>query len=153
MRGGWRCPKQGVAGLADNMRPVRRNSINGAGVLLFFWLLFLCSFSNPTKETAMSKFTTALKVTALILPLGLAGCATSSDLAKVSAKADAAQSTANEALAKANAAQSTATDALSKANAAQSTADQAMSTDNAANQKAEEANEKVERMFKKAMMK
>jgi murein lipoprotein len=65
----------------------------------------------------------------------------------------AAQSTANEALAKANAAQNTATEALSKANAAQSTADQAMSTANSANQKAEEANEKVERMFKKAMMK
>ena len=48
----------------------------------------------------MSKFTTALKVTALILPLGLAGCATTSDLSKVAAKADAAQSTANEALAK-----------------------------------------------------
>ena len=87
----------------------------------------------------MSKFTTALKVTALILPLGLAGCATTSDLDKVAAKADAAQSTANEALA--------------KANSAQSTADQAMSTANAANQKADEANMKVERMFKKAMMK
>jgi uncharacterized protein (DUF3084 family) len=109
--------------------------------------------TNPTKEPAMSKLSTALKVTALILPLGLAGCATTSDLNKVAAKADAAQSTANEALAKANAAQNTGNEALSKASAAQSTADQAMSTANAANQKAEEANAKVERMFKKAMMK
>ncbi|CDQ09993.1 Lipoprotein, putative (fragment) [Acidithiobacillus ferrivorans] len=56
-------------------------------------------------------------------------------------------------MAKANSAQSTATDALSKANAAQSTAGQAMNTANVANQKADEANVKVERMFKKAMMK
>ena len=109
--------------------------------------------TNLTKEHAMSKLSTALKVTALILPLGLAGCATTSDLNKVAAKADAAQSTANEALAKANAAQNTGNEALSKASAAQSTADQAMSTANAANQKAEEANSKVERMFKKSMMK
>ncbi len=101
----------------------------------------------------MSKFTTTLKVAALVLPLGLAGCATTSALDKVAAKADTAQSTANEALAKANNAQNTANEALSKANAAQSTADQAMSTANAANQKATAANEKVERMFKKSMMK
>ncbi|UTV80340.1 Lpp/OprI family alanine-zipper lipoprotein [Acidithiobacillus sp. YTS05] len=118
-----------------------------------FLLDFFARYSTRNEETVMSKLTTTLKVAALILPLGLAGCATNSDLAKVASKADAAQSTANEALAKANAAQNTANDALSKANAAQSTADQAMSTANAANQKAEEANEKVERMFKKAMMK
>lgn len=88
-----------------------------------------------------------ITITAIIIPLGLAGCASEPGLAQVRAKADAAQTaareaqvTANEALAKANAVQNSQYEAINRAdtaqrtaNAAQQTANQAIRAENANN--------------------
>lgn len=84
-----------------------------------------------------------LKSTVSILALagvvGLTGCATTSDLNQLRSEVEAAQATADRAEAKADAAASDASAALATANEAKATAD--------------ETDEKVNRMFKKAMYK
>lgn len=82
---------------------------------------------------------TVLKVLPLTAVILLAGCASSSQIEEVDAKAMQAQSTADKALAAAAAAQRTADAALSAAKAAQASADA--------------ANEKVDRAFKRSMEK
>ncbi|MDN0073448.1 Lpp/OprI family alanine-zipper lipoprotein [Crenobacter sp. SG2303] len=69
----------------------------------------------------------------------LGGCATNSDLDKVRAQAVQAQQTADQ--------------ANQAAAAANQKADQALNAANQANQTANDTNEKLNRMFKKSMMK
>ncbi len=99
------------------------------------------------------KLTNVLKLAALTLPLGLAACASTSDMQALSARIDKAQSTADQAMTKASTAQSTADQANSKADQANSKADQAVQTANDAKASADQANEKLNRMFKKSMEK
>lgn len=100
-----------------------------------------------------STLTDILKVFALTLPLGLAACATSSDIKDLSARIDKAQATADEALNKANAAQSTADQATATSMDASRKSDQAVQTANDAKTSADQANEKLNRAFKKSMEK
>lgn len=100
-----------------------------------------------------SKLTNTLKVVALALPLGLAACASTSDLEALAARVDKAQATADEALTKANAAQTTADQASSTSMDASRKADQAVQTANEAKAAADQANERVNRAFKKSMEK
>ncbi len=93
-----------------------------------------------------NKLTRTLKLIALTLPLGLAACATSSQMEALSDRVDKAQATADEALRKANAAQTTADQAAAKA-------DQAAQTANDAKTTADQTDEKLNRMFKKSMEK
>ncbi|MEW6611763.1 MAG: Lpp/OprI family alanine-zipper lipoprotein [Pseudomonadota bacterium] len=69
---------------------------------------------------------TALKLSALVLPLSLAACATKGDLQRVEATANQARTTAEQANQTANAAQTTANEAINRANTAQTTANEAM---------------------------
>ncbi|MGR2914169.1 hypothetical protein [Acidithiobacillus ferrivorans] len=78
-------------------------------------------------------------MTAIIIPLGLAGCAsnpgcdkTKAEASSAEAMAKQAQITANQALSKANANQQTAYDAITRANNAQKTANEAMRAANSA---------------------
>ena len=80
-----------------------------------------------------------LTVTTMLLPLGLAGCASGPDLSRLNGKVDAArtmaretQDTANEALIKANALQNTQNEAIRRADTAQQTANAAQQTANQA---------------------
>jgi hypothetical protein len=98
----------------------------------------------------MNKSILAIALTASI---GLVGCASNSELAQVRAMAEKAQASADQALQAANA-------ATQAANAVKGTSDQAMATAAQADKKADSAlntanqvNEKIDRMFKKTMMK
>lgn len=82
------------------------------------------------------KLSTALKLSALLLPLGLAACATNGDLKRVEATANQAQTTATQANQTANAAQTTANEAIQRANQAQTTANEAMNRVNQLQQQA-----------------
>lgn len=106
------------------------------------------------------KLTNILKLAAVTLPLGLAACASTTDMQTISARVDKAQSTADQAMSKAGTAQSSADQATNKANDAMRTAeeamrkaDQAVQTANDAKAAADQANEKLNRMFKKSMEK
>ncbi|MBV1931737.1 MAG: hypothetical protein KUG71_08460 [Porticoccaceae bacterium] len=90
---------------------------------------------------------------ALTAGISLVGCASNSELAQVRAMAEKAQASADQALQAANA-------ATQAANAVKGTSDQAMATAAQADKKADNAlntanqvNEKIDRMFKKTMMK
>ena len=100
-----------------------------------------------------NKLTNTLKVIVLTLPLGLAACATSSDVKDLTAKVDKAQATADEALSRANAAQNTADQAAASNAEASRKADQAVQTANDAKATAGQTDEKLNRMFKKTMEK
>lgn len=67
-----------------------------------------------------------LKLSALLLPMGLAACASTSDLRSVEATANTAKTTAEQANQTANTAQSTANEALNRANQSQTTANDAV---------------------------
>jgi len=99
------------------------------------------------------KLMNTLKVIALALPLGLAACATSSDVKDLSARVDKAQATADEALSKANAAQTTADQAAASSAEASRKSDAAAQTANDAKATADQTNEKLNRAFKKSMEK
>ncbi|CBL47369.1 hypothetical protein HDN1F_37860 [gamma proteobacterium HdN1] len=77
---------------------------------------------------------------------GLAGCASNSELSDVRAQIEQAQQTADRALSAAESAQQRADSAVSTANAASAKADAAQATAN-------QVDEKIDRMFKKTMMK
>ncbi|MHB1322391.1 MAG: hypothetical protein ACYCY0_12635 [Acidithiobacillus ferrivorans] len=84
-------------------------------------------------------FIMLLSISMMLIPLGLAGCASGPDLSQMNAKIDAArtmareaQDTANEALMKANALQSTQNEAIRRADTAQQTANAAQRTANQA---------------------
>ena len=84
---------------------------------------------------------------AVLLAAGtLGGCATTSEIAEIRAMAEKAQQSADQAQQSANRAQATADQALNTANAASAKADAAEAT-------ASQVNEKIDRMFKKSMMK
>ncbi|MHB8251475.1 MULTISPECIES: hypothetical protein [Acidithiobacillus] len=90
-------------------------------------------------EKMNNTFGAMLTVTMMVLPLGLAGCASGPDLSQLNAKVDAAQTmareaqdTANEALMKANALQNTQNEAIRRADTAQQTANAAQRTANQA---------------------
>lgn len=100
-----------------------------------------------------NKLTSTLKMVALALPLGLAACASTSDLEALATRVDKAQATADEAMSRANAAQTTADQASSTSMDASRKADQAMLTANEAKAAADQANERVDRAFRKSMEK
>ncbi|WP_436395024.1 alanine-zipper protein [Acidithiobacillus ferriphilus] len=84
-------------------------------------------------------FIMLLNISMMLIPLGLAGCASEPDLSQMNAKIDAArtmareaQDTANEALMKANALQNTQNEAIRRADTAQQTANAAQRTANQA---------------------
>lgn len=90
-------------------------------------------------ESTNNCFRTLLTMSMMIVPMGLAGCASESDLTQVNAKADAAQTiakeaqkTANEALMKANNLQRSQFEAMKRADTAQETANAAQQTANQA---------------------
>jgi hypothetical protein len=90
-------------------------------------------------ESTNNRFRTLLTMSMMIIPVGLAGCASEPDLSQVNAKADAAQTmareaqdTANEALMKANNLQSRQFEAIKRADTAQQTANAAQQTANQA---------------------
>ncbi|MCR2832144.1 hypothetical protein NR402_18030 [Acidithiobacillus ferrooxidans] len=90
-------------------------------------------------EKTMNKCAALFKVTIMLLPLGLAGCASEPDLSRLNAKVDAAQTmareaqdTANEALMKANTLQNTQSEAIRRADTAQQSANAAQRTANQA---------------------
>jgi murein lipoprotein len=87
-----------------------------------------------------------IALAALLAAGTLTGCATTSELAEVRAMAEKAQATADAAQTTANGAKATADQAMATANAASAKADSAEATAN-------QVNEKVDRMFKKSMMK
>jgi murein lipoprotein len=93
------------------------------------------------EESVMKNNHLKSAITALALAgvVGLSGCATTSDLDQLRSEVEAAQATADRAEAKADAAASDASAALATANDAKATADA--------------TEEKVDRMFKKAMYK
>jgi murein lipoprotein len=78
-------------------------------------------------------------ISLVVLPLALAGCATTGDLQKVAATADQANATAQRAAQSADEAKAMASQAMQKADEAQSCCTQ--------------TNEKLGRMFKKSMYK
>jgi hypothetical protein len=82
----------------------------------------------------------------LLAVIGLAGCATTSDLDALRAEVQQANDTANSAAAKADAASKEAAAARQEAAAAMRTADEAKAS-------ADEVNSKIDRMFKKSMYK
>lgn len=86
------------------------------------------------------------KLLALLIVLGLAGCATNSDLDAVRTQVVQANATADAALSAANEAKATAQEAKAIAEDANATAQKANAT-------AETTETKVDRMFKKAMYK
>ncbi|AEM46808.1 putative Lipoprotein [Acidithiobacillus ferrivorans] len=90
-------------------------------------------------EKTNSRFRTLLTISMMIIPMGLAGCASEPDLSQMNAKVDAAQTmakaaqdTANEALTKANTVQDTQYEAIKRADTAQQTANSAQQTANQA---------------------
>lgn len=87
-----------------------------------------------------------LALAAMVSVMGLGGCASTADLQK-------AQSTADQAQTEAQQAQSTANDAMAAAKKAQATADAAAKSADEANKASKANNEKINRMFKKAMYK
>lgn len=89
-----------------------------------------------------------LALAALLAAGTLTGCASTStnELAELRSLAEQAQASADRAQQTANSAQSTADQALAAANAAATRADNAEATAN-------QVNEKVDRMFKKSMLK
>jgi len=107
-----------------------------------------------------SKLMSTLKLVALTLPLGLAACASTSDMQALSARVDKAQATADQAMSKASAAQMTADqasnsamDATRRSDEAMKNANQALQTANSAKAGADQANERLNRGFKKSMEK
>jgi type IV secretory pathway TrbL component len=94
-----------------------------------------------------------LMLSALILPVLLAGCATTSSLNKVAQANSSTSVIANKALSLAEQNSRASEMAMSKAEAAQSTADQALSSANAAHRQATMSQREESRMFKKSMMK
>ncbi|MGK2914386.1 MAG: Lpp/OprI family alanine-zipper lipoprotein [Porticoccaceae bacterium] len=89
---------------------------------------------------------------AIIAATGLAGCASNSELAQVRAAADKAQVSADRAQQTADAAKLSADQAAQSAAAASAQSAAAAKADSA-EQTATSVNEKIERMFKKTMMK
>jgi methyl-accepting chemotaxis protein len=86
------------------------------------------------------------KLLALLIVLGLAGCATTKDLESVRTLAEQANATADMALKTANEANATAQEAKAIAQEANATAQNANAT-------AATTEDKIDRMFKKAMYK
>ena len=88
-----------------------------------------------------------LKVLAVTFAIGLAtGCASNSDIGKLQSEIDGLKDQISTASADASKAQSSAAEAASKASSAESAA-------NRAAKYAEDTNSKLDRMFKKSMMK
>lgn len=87
-----------------------------------------------------------VKMLALFIAIGLTGCATTQDIESVRALAEQANATADAALRTANEANATAQEAKSIAQDANATAQNANATSAA-------TEEKIDRMFKKAMYK
>jgi len=88
----------------------------------------------------------AIIAAAIITATGLAGCASNSELAEIRTLAEKAQQTAD-------AAKMTADQALQTASAANSQSAAAAAKADSAEQAANSANEKIDRMFKKTMLK
>ncbi len=86
-----------------------------------------------------NKLTSTLKLFVLILPLGLAACATSGDIEALSARIDQAQATADQASA-------SSMEASRKS-------DEALQTANEAKAIAEQTDEKLNRAFEKSLQK
>ena len=95
----------------------------------------------------------ALTAAALMLTLGLSGCATTQSVTDAQAAADRAQSTADGAASAASAAQSSADDAKRMAANAQNTANSAAQAASAAQSCCNANAEKMERMFRKSTSK
>lgn len=87
-----------------------------------------------------------VKLLALFIAIGLTGCASTNDLDAVRLEAQQANATAEAALKAANEAKATAQDAEATALAANATAQAAKAT-------SETTENKIDRMFKKAMYK
>ena len=83
---------------------------------------------------------------ALAMAAGLAGCASTSELTEIRSMAEKAQASADRA-------QQTADQALQRAEQANATANAASAKADSAEQTAAQVNEKIDRMFKKTMMK
>jgi murein lipoprotein len=96
-------------------------------------------FFNPSKGTTLMNYKSLTLIAVLTSLLSLGGCASTSQLKAVEAKADQATATANAAAADAQAAKAMAQEAKDAAAAAQA--------------KADETDAKVDRMFEKAMHK
>ena len=91
---------------------------------------------------------------ALLLTAGsLAGCASTSDVADIRAMAEQAQATANQANQKADRALAAADQANQRVDGAVNAANDAAAKADAAEASANRVNEKIDRMFKKTMMK
>lgn len=94
------------------------------------------------------------KLSAFAMVVGLVGgCASTSELNEVRATAEAAQQAAATARTTAGEAKSMARAAQSAAEAADLKADEALLSANNANSCCEQNSEKIDRMFKKSMMK
>lgn len=82
-----------------------------------------------------------------------AGCASSSDLEKLSARVDRVAQDAAAAKSAADSASASATEAKKEATAAQSTANQALNAANQAQSCCDATNQKMDRMFQKSQAK
>jgi hypothetical protein len=109
---------------------------------------------NPTgieeEDIVMRK---TIIAAAIIAATGLAGCASTGELAEVRAAADKAQASADRAQQTADAAKLSADQAAQSAAAASAQSAAAAAKADSAEQTATSVNEKIERMFKKTMMK
>ena len=98
-----------------------------------------------------NKLTTILKAATLVTVIGItAGCASSGEMKQMMEDTKAAAESAKQS---ASTALQTAQDAKSAADRAQQTADQALQSAAEANNCCQQTNEKIDRMFKKTMVK
>jgi uncharacterized protein HemX len=93
------------------------------------------------------------KLLALLIVLGLSGCAGTKDLESVRSQVEQANATADAALRVANEANATAQEARAIAQEANATAQSANATAQEANATSATTEDKIDRMFKKAMYK